>query len=384
MKGLRVSFFVHDLAANPVVRAVPLALALQPTHEVEILGLLTSGPEVYGPYRDLFPYKTLRCSLNLPSVLAAIPRLAAMATGDVVYACKPLVTSLGPALLARRRARQRRLLLDVEDDEWLPMGSTWSQFLWRDIIKGWRNATAWKYTRLVHPLTLCADGVSVSSRRLQRRYGGTLIRHGPDEAVFNPERPELRDTALCRREFGLPSQRHLALFAGVPQPHKGLAVLVQALLRAESSEWDLVLAGSTEHPDFQSAAQLLGPRCHLLGPIPHPRLPWLLGAVDVVPVPQRRGPFAESQIPAKVLEALAMAKPVVASCVGDLPEILGNGARGWLVEPDDVHGLAVALAEVAREPTVAARRGAEARRWFLEEASAACIRRRLESLIASA
>jgi glycosyltransferase involved in cell wall biosynthesis len=106
--------------------------------------------------------------------------------------------------------------------------------------------------------------------------------------------------------------------------------------------------------------------------------------VDAVPVPQRRVPFAESQIPAKVLEALAMAKPVVASCVGDLPEILGNGARGWLVEPDDVHGLAVALAEVAREPAVAARRGAEARRWFLEEASATCIRHRLESLIGSA
>jgi glycosyltransferase involved in cell wall biosynthesis len=372
---------VHDLAGNPVGRAIPLALALQPVHEVEILGLLMSGPDVYAPYRGLFPYKTLRCSFSVPSVLSAITRLAAMATGDVLYACKPLLTSLGPALLARRRTPRRRLVLDVEDDEWISMGTTWPQFVWRDLVRGWRHATAWKYTRLLDPFARCVDATVVSSRMLQRRYGGLLVRHGPDEAVFDPEHAELADSVQCRREFELPSDGRLAVFAATPRPHKGLPTLVDALRRPECADWHLGLAGPAGDPDFQDAAHRLGPRCHLLGMVSYARMPRLLAAADVVPVPQRDVPFARSQVPAKLLDAMAMGKPIVASRVGDLPEILGDGKRGWLFKPDRADELAAVLALVASEPMEAARRGAEARRWFLREASASAIRSRLVPVI---
>ena len=53
----------------------------------------------------------------------------------------------------------------------------------------------------------------------------------------------------------------------------------------------------------------------------------------------------------KVLEAMAMRCPVVATRVGGLPELIREGVNGYLVEPGDAAGLAAstALAEFARE-----------------------------------
>ena len=48
----------------------------------------------------------------------------------------------------------------------------------------------------------------------------------------------------------------------------------------------------------------------------------LTACADALPVPQKRLPFTDSQVPAKMLEGMAMAKPVVATRVGDLPERL--------------------------------------------------------------
>jgi len=236
---------------------------------------------------------------------------------------------------------------------------------------------------MVHPLTRAAAAVTVSSRALQRRYGGTLVRHGPDEAEFDPGRAELTDQGELRRRFGLPPGRRLAVFAGRARPHKGWDALVEALARPEAAGWDLVAAGVAARPAEQARARL-GARVHLLDAVPNAAMPALLAACDAAAAPQRDSPFARAQLPAKAVEAMAMALPVVATPVGDLPEILGGGARGWLVPVDDAPALARALAEVAADPEAAARRGAAARRWFLEEASVAVARERLSGPVREA
>lgn len=365
----RVSVFVHDLSENAVVRAAPLAAALADDFEVEMLGLLPSGRELYPPYRDRFEFRHVDTGASLGAVMAAGRRLAALATGHLMLSCKPLFTTLWPAVLATRERRGRGLLLDVEDDELSP-GAVASG----PLITRLGDARRRLHARLAHPLTRRADAVTVSTRKLQRRYGGVIVRHGPDEREFDPCRAELQDREALRRRFRLPGSQRLALFAGVPRPHKGWATLLDALDRPGMEGWTLVGAGVPGRPEFEAAATRLGPRFHFAGMVANADMPALLAACDAVPVPQRPSPFAEGQLPAKALEAMAMRVPVVGTRVGDLPEILGEGERGWLIPPEDPAALAAALIDTERD---AARRTAAARRWFLAEASRAAMRETL-------
>ncbi|MEP7351653.1 MAG: glycosyltransferase family 4 protein [Acidobacteriota bacterium] len=377
MAKLKVSFFVHDLADNPVGRTIALANALKSEYDVEVLGFLISDDQVYRPYRDLFEYKTVRCGHGLPNLKRAMKPLYSMCTGDVIYACKPLITSFLPALFAAGFPKQRPLFLDVDDDHW---GYPTAKELLQDPFCGARSVDGWAYSRLLHPFTWLLDGATVVSTVLQKRYGGILLRHGPDEKEFDPARPDLLDVKQLRERFGLPQDRKLLLFAGTPRAHKGIYTLQQALLRPESADWDLALVSPLDHPDVLAIRQALGNRCHLLGFRSYTDMPALLAATDAVPLPQMRVPFAEGQLPAKLFDAMSMAKPIIASQVGDLGKVLGE-KRGWVIEPNQPEQLAAALAEVSANPTEAAARGSKAREWFLAEACGTVIRDRLHAMI---
>jgi len=374
-----VTFFVGDLAGNSIARAAPLAAALSEAFPVEILGLLRSGREVYAPYRELYPYRVLHAPTAFAAAWAAA-RLARMATGRVLYACKPLPTTLVPALLAPGR---RPVLLDVEDDEWAersvePHGGALRSALSR--LADTRRLGA----RLVHPLTRGVFATTVSTRALQARYGGVVVRHGPEEAAFDPTRFDASERRRLRAAFGLPMDAPVALFAGRPRPHKGWSVLLDALCHPAAAAWHLASAGDPAHPAFAAAAARLGPRFHFLGALPNAAMPGLLAACDAAPIPQRDTRYARAQLPAKMLEALAMGLPVVATPVGDAAEILGPNVRGLLVPADDAPALAAALAAVAGDPAAARRRAAAGREWYLAQAGRDAMRRVLVPLVESA
>ncbi|MHB1169200.1 MAG: glycosyltransferase, partial [Longimicrobiales bacterium] len=148
--------------------------------------------------------------------------------------------------------------------------------------------------------------------------------------------------------------------------------------------WLLAYAGPTDHPEAQWSAGQLGDRFRFLGLIDNDRMPELLAAVDVVPIAQARTRFAESQIPAKLLEAMAMARGIVATRVSDLAALLnadGPDPRGWIVEPGDRDALSAALTEAGEEQAERARRGTAAREFFLANASVGAIERRLRSIL---
>ena len=65
--------------------------------------------------------------------------------------------------------------------------------------------------------------------------------------------------------------------------------------------------------------------------------------------------------PLTVMEAMAAGKPVVATGVGCVPELVASEA-GRLVPPGDVNALEAAMYEVAADPTLARARGASAAR----------------------
>jgi glycosyltransferase involved in cell wall biosynthesis len=81
---------------------------------------------------------------------------------------------------------------------------------------------------------------------------------------------------------------------------------------------------------------------HLTGFLPNP-FP-VVRALDVLVHPALRDPF-----PLALLEGMALARPIVASAVGGIPEMLVDGESGRLVPPDDPAALAAAVIELLQD-----------------------------------
>jgi glycosyltransferase involved in cell wall biosynthesis len=68
-------------------------------------------------------------------------------------------------------------------------------------------------------------------------------------------------------------------------------------------------------------------------------------------------PSANEGTPVVAIESLAAQRPVVATRVGGVPDVVTDGEDGILVEPGDIAALGRALAAVASDPYIRARLG---------------------------
>jgi glycosyltransferase involved in cell wall biosynthesis len=100
---------------------------------------------------------------------------------------------------------------------------------------------------------------------------------------------------------------------------------------------------------------------HLAGWHEHDVLPSFLNAADVVVLPSVAEQFGQV-----LVEGMACARPVIAVDAHGPRQIVDAGETGWLVEPDDRAGLAVALVLAVNDPAERRRRGASARAAALE------------------
>lgn len=157
--------------------------------------------------------------------------------------------------------------------------------------------------------------------------------------------------------------------AGHLREDKGFDVLIDAfaLVRARFPAARLLLAG--DGPDraaLEAAARPLGDAVRFLGWVPPEAMPDLLDRAAVVAVPSRAEAFGLI-----ALEAALRARPVVASSIGGLPEVVDAPETGLLVDADDPGALAGAICSLLEDPARAARIGTAAmerarRRFTLE------------------
>jgi glycosyltransferase involved in cell wall biosynthesis len=124
---------------------------------------------------------------------------------------------------------------------------------------------------------------------------------------------------------------------------KGLAVLLKAAaeLAAEGRVFELAIIGDGElRPDIERGVARLG----LLG---HVRLlGWRSGAEVRAHLLASRAlvlPSVAEGLPVVLAESLALARPVIASSVGGIPELVESGVDGWLVPPFSSTRLAQAM-----------------------------------------
>ena len=139
------------------------------------------------------------------------------------------------------------------------------------------------------------------------------------------------------------------LFFGNVREYKGLADLLEALpLVRRRVDARLVVAGTFFEPleRFREQARRLGVGEHVefvSEYVPDERVPALFARSDVVALPYRSAPGS-----GVLGQAAVTGRPVVATAVGSLPELVGE--RGVLVAPRDPAALADGLARALRNP----------------------------------
>jgi glycosyltransferase involved in cell wall biosynthesis len=189
------------------------------------------------------------------------------------------------------------------------------------------------YDRVVRPAARAADAVYTVSEFSRSRiieWAGVdpqkviVVGNGVDERFFVSGR-------------GLQRDRPYLLHVGNHKPHKNLPRLIAAFAAVRRRELDLLLTGSPDPDLMESAAQHgVSHRVVFIGKIPESALPDLYRGAEAVVIPSLHEGFG---LPA--LEGLAAGRPVVASNVTALPDVVGD--VGILVDPYDIesitHGL---------------------------------------------
>lgn len=210
----------------------------------------------------------------------------------------------------------------------------------------------------------------------QTRLNIATIYNGVDCERFSACRLQRLRREL-RRSWKVGDDDVVFLYAGAVVPDKGVIHLAQAFaaIAAQVGSAHLVIAGGAglwgndggsvdaSHREYENGVEcVLGPwrqqgRAHLLGLTPASRIPAVYAASDVVVVPS----IVQESFSLAALDALASSKPVIASRVGGMPELVSDDC-GVLVPSASERALAAAmrvLAENADRRTALAARGAD-------------------------
>ncbi len=221
-----------------------------------------------------------------------------------------------------------------------------------------------------------------------QRYVATIGWRDPAEVYVIPDAYDQRlfapqDRMACRAALGLPTEAPMIAYAGMTFAHRWLAGLLEATfqLRERFPRLTLLLVGGRDRERAALAAQARGlgfalhehltpgehpaerlppATCYLLPPRPQADVLPLLGAADVLAIPDTVTDLTAS--PLKLFEYLALGQPLVLPAIPALHEIVPPELT-WSFHRRDLAGLTAALAgalHAAPDPTGALARRAVA------------------------
>ncbi|NEW26057.1 glycosyltransferase [Nocardia cyriacigeorgica] len=209
-----------------------------------------------------------------------------------------------------------------------------------------------KFERLIavsadHIVATCSDEVRELARMGVPDARTSVVPCGVDLSMFDRHGP-----------IAPKGRRRRLLSIGRMVPRKGFDTAIKALPELPDTEL-LIAGGGADDTARAEAARLrriatehgVADRVQLLGQLAHAEMPALLRSADVVVCTPWYEPFGI--VP---LEAMACAKPVVASAVGGLLDTVDDGVTGALVPPSEPKPLARALRSLLAD-------SAQRRRW---------------------
>jgi glycosyltransferase involved in cell wall biosynthesis len=205
----------------------------------------------------------------------------------------------------------------------------------------WRRAIARAATAAGRVITVSRRNAGILAELGVPEARLRLIPNGFDPGAFHPG-----DRAEARRPLGLPAEARLVAAVGHLVPVKGFDVLLDAMAELPQ-DTHLVLVGrgaEREALEDRARRRAIASRVTFAGEVPHARVGEYLRAADAVAIPSR-----DEGNPTVLVEALACGRPVVATAVGGIPDVL-DSRQGLLVPAGDPRALAEGLRATLASP----------------------------------
>lgn len=200
-----------------------------------------------------------------------------------------------------------------------------------------------------------------------------VLHNGVDTERFKPG-TNYRD---IRRQFAISKDDVVIGFVGRLVINKGLNYLIEAvaLLKKSFNVKLLIVGDGSLMEELKKMAKNKGLEESVIFTGMRRDITDILSSIDIFVLSSIKEGFPNS-----LLEAMAMGKPIVATAIGGIPEIIQHGANGLLVQSADIEGLAAAIKTIIDNPLMAQRIGRAARDFIEKNYSIDATVRKWETL----
>lgn len=220
-----------------------------------------------------------------------------------------------------------------------------------------RSRRRWWINRLAFPFVDRISAVSETHRTYlcqQERIDPGKIEIIPN-AVDVGRFARTEGTAQLRRDLGITEDEPIVGIVATLKIEKAHEVFLQAaasvLQRVPKTRF-LIVGDGPQRPTLEALAKRLGleARVHFVGT--REDIPAVVGLFDIGVLSSKT-----EALPLSVLEYMAAGKPVVATRVGSIPELIEEGQSGFVVEPGDWRAIAERIIRLLQDPALANRMG---------------------------
>lgn len=307
------------------------------------------------PNRGVFKRCLSFLSFMLSSLLCGI-----FATGkcDVVVGTTPqMLCALGGYIVSL--VKRRPFVLEVRDlwpKHIIDMGTITNPL----VIGGLQRLERFLYRR-----SRAIVAVAEASRQYIEALGVPraklhTVTNGVDEAFFVP----MAKNGL-RKEYGW-SDKFVVLYIGTHGISQGLGtVLKTAELLADDARFHFVFVGSGAESRDLEAAAMGQMNVEFLSHQPKAAMPGFYAAADVCLVPLKKRDVFRYNIPSKMFEIMACARPIILGATGQAQAVLEEAGAGIAVEPENPEAYRDAIVLLAGDPEACAAYGANGRAHVL-------------------
>lgn len=294
--------------------------------------------------------------LSFMGLATAVAPLAGRA--DVVVATTPpLFTAVAGLAIARMNAAP--FVLDVRD-LWPAAATSLMQ-----ISPGWETKVAEVIERRLYRAAAAATAVTrpfcdhIDAIR-GRAPHTVLLPNGTIPQFF------VADDRSARPQLGVPADRFLLTFAGI----LGIAQALPSALEAAGELADLadlllVGDGPLKPALVEQARASGGANVRFHDQVPLERITPILAASDALLVPLSAHPTFEQFVPSKLIDFMAVGRPVVVAAAGEAARIVDSARAGISVPPESPSELATAVRWLADHPREAKQMGERGREFAL-------------------